>query len=404
MKMGINNRALFLLSKGISHTGTKLFTFALSWYILSQTGSGLSFSISLLVNYLPQIALSLFVGNLSDKTPRPNRILVLCDVASAVACCLPLFHLGLAPIYCAIFLLSAISAVFNNVIDTHLINLDGVDNAEMLKKLTSSAQFITSAVNIVAPSIGGILIRLLPIQMFAVINIGSFLLSAFGEIWLTYKPRRTGDNARNAGKGQRNGRAVLSYMFGQKKLRTFFLADSLGNFCFSAGVNVALPLIVTTTLGISSSGYGLISSSIAIGSVLCAMWRTKAPGDSRLQYPFLQLGLIGGCMLLLALLACIPNQGSRTVMAFCAIMFAVGWLSVDINIKSKTTMQLFVAPDYLGKVLGMSTSISYILIPLSLVIAGTMSEIWPSFVLPMSSGILLVVALILLWLIDRKTV
>lgn len=109
-------------------------------------------------------------------------------------------------------------------------------------------------------------------------------------------------------------------------------------------------------------------------------------------------------MLLLALLACIPNQGSRTVMAFCAIMFAVGWLSVDINIKSKTTMQLFVDPDYLGKVLGMSTSISYILIPLSLVIAGTMSEIWPSFVLPMSSGILLVVALILLWLIDRKTV
>ncbi len=402
--MSINNRVLFLFSKGISHIGTRLFTFALSWYILSQTGSGLSFSISLLVNYLPQIALSLFVGNLSDKTPRPNRILVLCDVASAVVCCLPLLHLGLASIYCTIFLLSAISAVFNNVIDTHLINLNGVDNAEVLKKLTSSAQFITSVVNIAAPFIGGILIRLLPIQMFAIINIGSFLLSAFGEIWLTYRPRRTGNDARNTGRGQWGGRAVLSYMFGQKKLRTFFLANSLGNFCFSAGVNVALPLIVTTTLGISSGGYGLISSSIAIGSVLCAMWRTKAPSDSRLQYPFLQLGLIGGCMLILSLLACISNQGSRTVMALCAIMFAVGWLSVDINIKSKTTIQLFVDPEYLGKVLGMSTSISYILIPLSLVIAGAISEIWPAFVLPMSNGTLLVIVLILLWLVDRKTV
>lgn len=400
--MGINNRVLFLFSKGISHIGTRLFTFALSWYILSQTGSGLSFSISLLVNYLPQIALSLFAGNLSDKTSHPSRILVLCDVASAIVCCLPLFHLGLMSIYCTIFLLSAISAVFNNVIDTHLINLDGVDNAEALKKLTSSAQFITSGVNIAAPSVGGILIRLLPIQMFAVINIVSFLLSALGEIWLKYRPHRTGNNARNAGMAQRDGRAVLSYMFGQKKLRTFFIADSLGNFCFSAGVNVALPLIVTTTLGISSSGYGLISSSIAVGSVLCAMWRTKNPGDSRLQYPFLQLGLIGGCMLILALMACLPYQGTWGVAVLCAVMFAVGWLSVDINIKTKTTIQLFVDPDYLGKVLGISTSISFILIPLSLVIAGGMTEILPAFVLPMLNGIVLIIVLGILWFEEYK--
>lgn len=400
--MGINNRVLFLFSKGISHIGTKLFTFALSWYILSQTGSGLSFSISLLVNYFPQIILSLFVGNLSDKALRPNRILVLCDIASAVVCCLPLLYLSLVTIYSTIFLLSAISAVFNNVIDTHLTHLDGIDSAETLKKLTSSAQFITSGVNIAAPSIGGVLIQVCPIQTFAIINIVSFLLSAFGEVWLKYKPSYAEQGTANSGTIQGNGKAVLSYMFGQKKLRTFFVADSLGNFCFSAGVNVALPLIVTTTLSISSSGYGLISSSIALGSVLCAMWRTKNPGDSRLQYPFLQLGAIGGCMLILALMACLPNQGDWIVAVLCAAMFAVGWLSVDINIKAKTTIQLFVDPDYLGKVLGISTSISFILIPLSLVIAGEMTEILPAFVLPMLNGIVLIIVLGILWFAEYK--
>ena len=398
----MSNRTLFLLSKGVSHVGTRLFTFALSWYILSETGSGLSFSISLLVNYLPQIVLSLFVGNLSDRTRRPNRILVLCDLASAAVCCLPLAHLGLSSIYAAIFLLSAISAVFNNVIDAHLIHLEGVDDGATLKKLTSSAQFITSGVNIIAPSIGGVLIRVCPVQTFAVINIASFLLSAFGELWLKYRPRRAEGDVQAAGTVRGNGRAVLSYMFGQKKLRTFFIADSLGNFCFSAGVNVALPLIVTTTLGISSSGYGLISSSIAMGSVLCALWRTGNPGGSRLQYPFLQLGLIGGCMLILALTACLPYQGAWTVAVLCLVMFAVGWLSVDINIKSKTTIQLFVDPDYLGKVLGMSTSISFVLIPLSLVIAGGVSEVWPAFMLPLLNGMLLIAVLALLWLWERK--
>lgn len=400
----MKNQVLFLFSKGVSHIGTRLFTFALSWYILSQTGSGLSFSVSLLVNYLPQIVLSPFAGNLSGKTLRPNCILVLCDVASAAVCCLPLFRLGMESIYCTIFLLSAVSAVFNNVIDTHLINLDGVNSAEALKKLTSSAQFITSGVNIIAPSIGGILIQVCSVQVFAVINIISFLLSAFGEVWLKYRPLRTEHRVQDTGMIQGNGRTVLSYMFGQKELRTFFIADSLGNFCFSAGVNVALPLIVTTTPGISSKGYGLISSSIAMGSVLCAVWRTKHPGASRLRYPFLQLGLIGGCMLILALTACWPGQAAWSVAILCPVMIVVGWLSVDINIKTKTTIQLFVAPDYLGRVLGVSTSLSYILIPMSLVIAGGMSEIWPTFILPMVNGILLIVALFLLWCIECKSI
>ncbi|MCX4371924.1 MAG: MFS transporter [Dysosmobacter sp.] len=400
----MKNQALFLFSKGVSHIGTRLFTFALSWYILSQTGSGLSFSVSLLVNYLPQIVLSPFAGNLSGKTLRPNRILALCDVASAAVCCLPLFHLGMASIYSTIFLLSAVSAVFNNVIDTHLINLDGVNSAETLKKLTSSAQFITSGVNIIAPSIGGVLIQVCSVRVFAVINIVSFLLSAFGEVWLKYRPLRTEHHVQDAGTIQGNGKTVLSYMFGQKELRTFFIADSLGNFCFSAGVNVALPLIVTTTLGISSKGYGLISSSIAMGSVLCAVWRTKHPGGSRLRYPFLQLGLIGGCMLILALIACGPGQAAWSAAVLCSVMFVVGWLSVDINIKTKTTIQLFVAPDYLSSVLGVSTSISYVLIPMSLVIAGGMSEICPSFILPMVNGILLITTIFLLWRIERKSV
>lgn len=388
----MSNRTLFLLSKGVSHTGTRLFTFALSWYILTQTGSGLSFSISLLVNYLPQIILSPLAGRLSDRIQHPNWVLVLCDLASAAVCCLPLVYLRLSSVYTTIFMLSAISAVFDNVIDTHLPHLESVDDPESLKKLTSFAQFITSGVNIAAPSLGGLLLQMCPVQIFAAINIISFLLSAFGEIWLRYRPCQV-ESAGHAGTPQRDGRAVLSYMFGSKKLRTFFLADSLGNFCFSGGVNVALPLIVTSTLGISSQGYGLISSSTALGSVLCALWRTKFPCESRFQYPFLQLELIGGCMLLLALTACFPGHAVLSVAVLCALMFAVGWMSLDINIRTKTTLQIFVEPAYLGKVLGVSTSISFVLIPLSLVITGGVSELYPAFVLPAANGALLIAAL-----------
>lgn len=398
----MTNRALFLFSKGVSHAGTRLFTFSLSWHILSQTGSGMSFSVSLLVNYLPQIILSLFAGGISDKVRRPNRILVLCDAASAAVCCLPLFNPGLASIYGTIFLLSAISAVFNNVIDAHLVRLDGVDSPETLKKLTSAAQFIISGVNIIAPVIGGVLIRIFPVRMFAAINAVSFLLSAFGELWLQYKPREVQNAVRSAETPQGNGGSTLSYMFGQRKLCTFFIADSVGNFCVSAGISVALPLIVTTALGISSGGYGLIASSLAAGSAACALWRTKFPGSSRFQYPYRKLGLIGCCMLVLSLTACCPPQAGWTVAALCLTMFVCGWLSVDINIQVKTALQLYIEPVRLGKVLGLSTSMSYVLIPLSLVIAGGMSEVGPAFALPMVSGSALIIVLcVLSWIEGR---
>ena len=98
----------------------------------------MDFSLSLLVNYLPRILLSLLAGHISGKARHPNRLLVLCDAASAVVCCLPLVHLSLISIYVTIFLLSAISAVFNNVMDAHLVHLEGVDNPESLKRLTSA--------------------------------------------------------------------------------------------------------------------------------------------------------------------------------------------------------------------------------------------------------------------------
>lgn len=388
------NKTLFLLSKGVSHTGTKLFTFALSWYILSETGSGLRFGISLLVNYLPAIVVSGFAGYISDRVDRPNRLLVLCDLASAAVCVLPLLHPGLASVYAVIFLLSMIAAVFNNVIDTHLPHLEGIEGAEDLKKLTSLAQFITSGVNIAAPSLGGLLVKALPVQMFAVINIVSFLLSAFGEVFLRYRTCPAAEKADRA--AQANPGSILAYMFGEKTLRTFLIGDSVGNFCFSAGFNVALPLIVTVTLGISSGVYGLISSSAAAGSVLCALVRARYPVRAAFQYPYGKTGGLGGLMLALALTAWLPYHAVWSAAALCVINFTVGWLAVDINIQTKTTMQIYVDRAYLGKVLGFSTSLSYILIPLSLLLGGAAAELWPSYLLPALSGALLLAALGLL--------
>lgn len=393
----MNNKTLLLLSKGVSYIGTKLFSFTLSWYILSQTGSGLSFSISLVVNYVPMIVMSLFAGQLSDKTNHPNRLLVLCDVASTCVCVIPLIRLNLSAIYCTIFLLSLISAQFNNVLDTHLPNLNGIGDANELKKLVSSMQLINSSVNILAPSIAGILIKIFSLRLFAFINITSFLLSAIGEFFLNFHIK---ERVLQQEKFEERQRSTLLWLLHHKNFRPFLLGDAITNFCVTAGISVAVPFLVTNVFRISSGIYGLITSCLGIGSILSAFYQTEYPCKTDLKYPYGKVGSIGVVMLLICVVVRLPYHSAGTVVALCALEFTAGWLSVAINVKTITTFQLYVDNHLRGKVLGTLTSISYILIPLSLILAGLATEFWPSHMLPAVSGGLLIVILGGMYLLD----
>ena len=193
----------------------------------------------------------------------------------------------------------------------------------------------------------------------------------------------------------------MLWLFGHKEFRPFLLGDALTNFCVTAGISVAVPFLVTNVLGISSSGYGLITSCLGVGSVVSALYQTKYPCKTSLQYPYGKVGNIGAVMLLICLVTLLPGHPIGSVAALCALEFAVGWLSVAINVKTITTFQLYVDDSVRGKVLGTLTAVSYILIPLSLILAGMATEFWPAYVLPAVSGGLLLVSLGGVWLMDE---
>ena len=397
--LDMNNRVLFLISKGVSYVGTKLFSFALSWYILKQTGSGLGFSISLLVNYIPSIVFSMIAGRISDRLHHPNKMLVVCDIASAITCALLLLFFSLPAIYCAIFILSCISALFNNAIDAHLPNLDGIEDAIGLKKLASSSQFITSGVNILAPAVGGVLIGIIPVKMFVIINIGSFLASAFGELFLKYSVKELSSSKNQS---EKKIHSTFLWLLKNKDFRPFLFGDGLVNFCMTAGISVSVPFIITNTLGLSSGSYGVITGFLGFGSVLSALYQTKHPCKTELKYPYVKVGSLGIIMLLIGLITWLPYHQVFTTIALCIMEFIVGWLSVAINIKTITTIQIFVQDDLRGKVIGTLTAVSYSLIPISLLLTGAAVDMIKSYAIPLICGGLLVVLLGCIKLLDLR--
>lgn len=234
-----------------------------------------------------------------------------------------------------------------------------------------------------APSIGGVLIKIFPVRIFALINIVSFLVSAFGELFLRYCIKE-GSQKEKVVKVKQS--STLLWLFGHKEFQPFLLGDALTNFCVTAGISVAVPFLVTNALGISSGSYGLITSCLGIGSVLSALYQAKHPCKTDLRYPYGKVGSIGVVMFLICVVALLPCHPIGTVAALCALEFTVGWLSVAINIKTITTFQLFVDDRLREKVLGTLTAMSYILIPVSLILAGMATEFWPAYTLPVVSG------------------
>ncbi|MGB9977422.1 hypothetical protein [Thermovenabulum sp.] len=58
------------LGKSISLLGSYLYNFAISLYVLKMTGSGLSFSLSLVAGTLPRVIFGPFSGVLCDNFSR----------------------------------------------------------------------------------------------------------------------------------------------------------------------------------------------------------------------------------------------------------------------------------------------------------------------------------------------
>ncbi|MEG1677792.1 MAG: hypothetical protein RR379_08980, partial [Clostridia bacterium] len=61
------NLKLLYIIKGLFFLGNNMFSFAISFYILSHTNSSMQFTLSLMINYFPKVFASPLAGLLNDK-------------------------------------------------------------------------------------------------------------------------------------------------------------------------------------------------------------------------------------------------------------------------------------------------------------------------------------------------
>lgn len=268
-KLFTRNFTLLILGQVSSLTGNYTLKFALSMYVLEQTGSASIFAGMLSAALLPTVLLSPFGGILADRANR-KHIMVALDALSglsvlAAGLLLPLGR-ELWVIGALLVLLSVLAAFESPTVQACVPQMVSPQNLVQGNAVVSQVSAVTS---LVTPFWGSLFYTAFGIGPVFAAAVVCFWLTALLEcmIHLEYqKPPRT------AGIGAivREDLAVSAHFLRREQpdiLKLLLLAALAGMFVSGTAV-VGFPYLVRTVLGLSATYYGAAESAMGAAAIL----------------------------------------------------------------------------------------------------------------------------------------
>ncbi|GAB3056018.1 MFS transporter [Salinicoccus sesuvii] len=181
------NFVIYALSRFILSVGNYVYLFAVSYYIMYETGSALYFSINMAISVVVTLVLLPFSGVLSDLGNK-RKIIISGEVLNSLVIFglflyTIIYDINLIAIYIVTFLTSMIEPFVSNAFQTAITELFHKDRIQQIMGYTSA---ILSSTVILGPILGGVLFGLLSFQQIILIFLIAFLLSALLDFFLKF--------------------------------------------------------------------------------------------------------------------------------------------------------------------------------------------------------------------------
>lgn len=406
-KRVISNMVLLLLGRLVSLFGTQIYNFAVSFYILSTTGSGKTFALSLVFGTLPRVIFGPIAGVVSDKIDRKKMVIIM-DILSGIVV-LSLFGLAVFDslripyIYATSFLLSTCNTFFDIPLTSSMPNLVDENN---LTRINSLNQSISSIATIAGPFLGGMIFALVNMKLFLIINGISFIISGITEMFIDFKVNKTLEDEveEMTAVSEENEKLTIksiwnhftegfSYLKSSKSIFTLSMFCIFLNFFIILGLTVPFPYMVINTLGLSSTQLGSLESVFPFGMLVGSIILSILP-QSKKNFKKIILGLVVtniGCILLgITVIPSLMVFSKLTYFILYIILFFIIALAVVIiNVPLNVTLQKEIPDNIRGRIFGTMQSLSMGLTPVGMIISGILLDLIPVSILPISTGVIL---------------
>ncbi|MFW9799469.1 MAG: MFS transporter [Candidatus Thorarchaeota archaeon] len=356
--------------QAFSLVGSALVQFALVWWLTLTTGSATVLAIGTIVALLPQIIASPVAGVLVDRWDR-RKVMIVSDGMAALMIVIlaALFALGSAQIvhvYAVMAIRSAIG-VFQWPALQASVSLMVPD--EHLPRANGLYQTLSGLAQIAAPPIGALLLFILPIQTILMIDVGTAATAILPLLWIRI-PQPTKESS-----VEENSSTLLADM---KEGVGFLLGWKGGQFTLFALMMINMILIPATSLIpilalIHFSGGAIelawLQSAMGVGMILGGLTLSVWGGFKRRMVTVVSTVIIAG----VAVLAVGLTPSGFFFMAVGGL-FLAGIMIPMASGSLMAILQAVVPQDMQGRVFSVIISLSPMMAPIGLALAGPVAD------------------------------
>lgn len=391
----IKNKDFIILWMGqnISKLGTSLYNIALMWYMYKKTGSAITLGISVLCFTVPAVLIAPLAGVFADRFDK-KKIIIITDILNGIIMLIFSYFIFLDryPVYVMyIFTIisSMVSAVFNPAITSAIpIIVDEKD----LKGANTMNQIALQIINIFGPALAGIIIAFMSIWLLFLVNGLSFLICATIESFIMI-PKNT---------ILKNNYAIVSqfkegliYVAKDKTLLYLVLAGGVIINFFLAPLSIYETILANKILNVGSTGFGMMNSAVSFGALAGALIIMLNVFNNKYKMAVSGLCIEGVAV---ALIGLVPNYYIVLAAEAC-LGSGVAMASVGIS----TLYQTMIPKDKMGRVMALVSTLCGVTVPLGTLAGSAMAADMPlNVVLIMSGMVILVAGIVLVPLLGIK--
>ena len=375
---------IFLTSQTISLFGSLLVQYAISWYIVLRTQSGVMMTIAIVCGFLPTLFLSPFAGVWADRYNR-KILIVLSDsmIALSTLVLAILFLLG----YDAVWLLFVISGIraLGTAVQTPTVGafLPQLVPEEKLTQVNAALQSIQSMTMLVCPMLSGALLTVTDIEAIFFIDVATAAVAVSVLLLFLDVPVHAKALEGRSVSYLSDMREGLTYIKNHGFVKKLFLFCAVFLF-FIAPAAFLTPLQVTRSFGNHVWRLTAVEVTFSVGmmagGIIMASWGGFRNKMHTMVLSFLITGI---CTFALGI---IP-----IFWIYLLFMGLVGIAMPLFNTPFMVLLQQKIESDFLGRIFGIFSMISSSMMPLGMLIFGPVADLIEIEWLLIGTGIVLFV-------------
>lgn len=374
-KLFTRNFTFLILGQVSSLIGNYTLKFALSMYVLEQTGSASIFAGMLALALLPTIFLSPFGGILADRANRRN-IMVALDTLSGISVLLASFAMLLDQdifvISALLIILSVLGAFESPTVQACVPQMLSGDN---VVKGNAVVNQVASIASLITPFLGSIFYTAFGIQPVFYATVVCFFVTALLECFIRLDYKKP-EQKMGIGAIVKEDFSVSMHFLRREQpgiMKLLLLAAAVSLFVAGTAV-VGFPYLVRTVLGLSATHYGIAESAMGVASILgslCVVILAKKVQMHHLAFVLVSFGI---CLIPCGIAFLLPvgvfTRYLILLVMFCACQLGCSFFSTyAISIIQGQT------PDHLmGKVMSYVFTLSMCAQPVGQIIYGTLFD------------------------------